>query len=256
MLDLGDELTRKIADYLPDFEAIGVLTRGDSIYPLGSDTKVLSTIFELAVRPLVFAIAADHGYQVHEPEQQNFYPDFTLMKDRNDPEKVAIDVKTTYRSWRTNGTWTAKFTLGSYTSFFRDDTKNIVFPYSQYANHFIIGFIYTRADSVFNNRHVYNLEERDTIYSPIADVEFFVQEKYRIAGTQPGSGNTTNIGSIVGKSVVDFVEGKGPFASGGEALFLDYWRNYGRTSAERSYSNMSGYLLWKEGNASKLGRQQ
>ena len=66
--------------------------------------------------------------------------------DESDNQKIAVDVKTTYRRFTAGGTWKAGFTLGSYTSFMRRNTKNIVFPYERYAKHYIIGFIYTRVE--------------------------------------------------------------------------------------------------------------
>jgi hypothetical protein len=243
-MDFSSQFHEKMAKYQPDFQIRGLLTGKDRVYPLGTDTKVLSTVFELIARPLVFEIAGENGLLVVEPRMQNFYPDFTLMKDESDVAKLAVDVKTTYRNFRRDGSWTASFTLGSYTSFLRTETKNIVFPYSEYAKHYVIGFIYTRAEAV-TAKHFYMLSSRDDIPCPIADVEFFVHEKYRIAGERAGSGNTTNIGSIVGWSIEDFAQGRGPFAEAGEHVFLDYWRNYGRTRQTRPYTNLSEYYEWK-----------
>lgn len=214
--------------YRPNFEIAGLLTRDDRIYPLGTDTKVLSTIFEITVRPFVLEIAQEHGLLVHEPVQQNFYPDFTLMKNEEDVSKVAVDVKSTYRNFRKGGSWTAKFTLGSYTSFLRNETKNIAFSYSQYAEHYIIGFIYSRTE-LGQEARTYTFENRQEVPCPFFDVEFFVQEKHRIASEHPGSGNTANIGSITGSSIEDFEAGNGPFAASGERAFENYWRNYGKT---------------------------
>ena len=218
--DFPSEFDRKMAKHQPDFGILGFLTRAGRIYPLGSDTKVLSTVFELIARPLVFEIAREQKVRVHEPEAQNFYPDFTLMTDAGDAQKIAVDVKSTYRNFRPDGkSWVAGFTLGSYTSFLRKETKNIAFPHSQYAKHYIVGFIYTRTGDT--GKHFYALKDKG-IPCPIADVEFFVCEKYQIAGLRAGSGNTTNIGSIVGTSVEDFAKGSGPFAEVGEQVFLDY----------------------------------
>ena len=58
--------------------------------------------------------------------------------------------------------------------------------------------------------------------------------------------NTANIGSITGMSVSDFASDAGPFSTAGEEVFLDYWRNYGRTAAERPYSNLEEYYQWKQ----------
>jgi len=84
------------------------------------------------------AIALDYSLTVYEPLAQNHYPDFTLTKGTDDREKIAVDVKTTYRSIHPDGRWKAKFTLGACTSFMRDEKKNIAFPYTTYQKHCIV----------------------------------------------------------------------------------------------------------------------
>ena len=244
-LDFSSLLRACMGKHQPSFEIAGLLMRDDRLYPFSTDTKVLSTVFELAVRPLVHEIAGEHNLQVHEPSQQNFYPDFTLMRDTHDKNKSAIDVKSTYRHFKSDGSWTASFTLGSYTSYLRNETKNIAFPYSDYQSEYVIGFVYSRTVPV-NDTDVYSLDNRDAAPCPFTNVEYFVQEKYRIAGWTPGSGNTTNIGSIVGSSISDFAEGCGPFAKLGEEVFKDYWRNYTQRRQGRPYSNLEEYLEWKQ----------
>ena len=183
---------------------------------------------------------------VRESSKQNFYPDFTLMKDESDNSKIAVDIKTTYRNFKKDGSWSSSFTLGGYTSFLRHDTKNIEFPYSHYQKDYIIGFIYSRV-AVGGGTKFYRLIDREQVSSPLRDVEWFVQEKYRIAGERAGSGNTTNIGSVVRNSVEGFAVGDGPFAILGEEVFVDYWRNYGRTKATRPFNNLKEYFAWYEG---------
>ena len=80
------------------------------------------------------------------------------------------------------------------------------------------------------------------IVSPYDDVELFVQEKWRVAGDSAGSGNTTNIGSV-SATLEEFREGKGIFQS--EDEFLEYWRGYGRTNAERKYKNITDFRKLK-----------
>lgn len=60
--------------------------------------------------------------------------------------------------------------------------------------------------------------------SPYKNIEYFVQQKHKIAGRIQGSGNTTNIGSIKCSTINDFVEGKSSFTTKEE--FDKYWRNY------------------------------
>lgn len=244
-MDFIANFTEKMREQAPAYEVRGLLTYSDVLYPLGTDTKVLSTVFELLTRPLIQEVAADNGLLVREPSYQNYYPDFTLLRGRDDPQKIAVDIKTTYRNFRADNTWTASFTLGSYTSFLRNPNKNILFPYADYARHYIIGFIYTRQFS--GSSAPCPIGERSNAASPFGNVEWFVQEKYRISGEKPGSGNTANIGSIVGASVQDFASGNGPFAELGEPVFTDYWRNYGRTKESRPYTNLPEYWQWKAG---------
>ena len=96
-LDVGAELRQALRDGRTDYTVRGIVAGNGEVFPIGTDTKVLSTIFEAFTRPLVYDIAGRHGLEVWEAKAQNSYPDFTLMRSRSDTEKIAIDVKTTYR---------------------------------------------------------------------------------------------------------------------------------------------------------------
>ena len=203
---------------------------------------MISAIFEIITRPVVAAYADEVGLELEEPSKQNHYPDFTLMRDDRDKSKIAIDVKTTYRNANH-----AKFayTLGSYTSYINPETesKNIVYPYSDYKEHWVIGFVYKRmTEKRTIDPKIYSFDELENIQLPFDDVRVFVQEKWRIASDKAGSGNTTNIGSIRG-DLDDFIAGNGVFVS--EREFLKYWRGYKRTKRERidSYSNVEEFRM-------------
>jgi hypothetical protein len=227
------------------YNICGAISTEQKIYPLGSDTKVLSSIFELFSRPIVMQFAAENGYEVVEPLQQNHYPDFTLQRNHADPRKIAIDVKTTYVNTDNER---FGYTLGGYTSFIRSNTKNIVYPFDQYTEHWVMGYVYTRvATKKAAEYKQYDLKDMYDIELPYKNVRTFFQEKWRIAGDKAGSGNTTNIGSIYGH-IEDFERGAGPFSS--EEEFLNYWRNYERTAGERRdiFSNIASYRQWKDPN--------
>lgn len=229
-MDFVAEFERAVDALGMDFHARGVLADGDRVYPFGTDTKVLSTVFELFVRPLIMYVAETHGMHVKEAPQ-TVYPDFTLLRDEGDHRKIAVDVKTTYRRP------TIQFTLGSYTSFLRNNTKNILYPYDQYTEHWVVGVVYDRIEGV-KARQFYSLEEAADIPSPYENVDWFVQEKFRISGESPGSGNTANIGSIRSANIEDFRQGRGPFAELGEDVFRDYWAQFdGKT-----YRSLQQYL--------------
>jgi hypothetical protein len=115
--------------------------------------------------------------------------------------------------------------LGSYRSFLRDPSgkKGILFPYSEYNQHWIIGFLYSRNPEC-KMTEIKKIIEASSLQSPYTDIEYFVQEKYKVAGKKPGSGNTTNIGSFKSSDINDFRRGSGGFKRQQE--FEDYWRSY------------------------------
>jgi hypothetical protein len=237
-IDFATEFVQKLKERGCTFEVRGLLTGDDKILTLGNDTKVLSTVFELFSFPLMKEIADKHKLKLEVPEAQTVYPDFTLMTDENDKAKIAVDVKTTYR--RPNGTFF--YTLGSYTSFLRNNTKNILYPYDTYTRHWIIGFVYSRVPQP--EAATFPLADRARIPFPYKDVNCFVQEKYRISGLRPGSGNTTNIGSIASSKLEDFENGVGPFADKGEKYFREFWANY----KNGNFRTIKEFEEWKVAN--------
>ena len=201
-----------------------------NVYTISLDTKVVSKIIELMLFPIISKFAAEEGYRMVLSEHQNFYPDISFVAP--DGSKIALDLKSTYRrdTETVNG-----FTLGAFTGYFRQrtSTKNVTFPYGEYSAHFVLGVIYSRHEGAIDERRIYMLDELQNIVSVVKNFTFLLQEKWRIAGTRPGSGNTKNIGSIT--SVRALVEGSGPFARFGQDVFDDDWMNYLTDDMARSY---------------------
>jgi hypothetical protein len=220
-LDFNQEFYSQVEKLYPnklEWQLVGILVNDQHVYTLSSDSKVLSGLFEIFAEPIVRNIAEKYDLNI-EKSKQNQYPDLPN-------NKIAIEVKSAYRQFTNNGNIKSfGFTLSSYRSFLRDPKgkKGILYPYKEYTKHWIIGFIYTR-NSKCEKAEIRQIIEAANLESPFKDIEFFVQEKYRIAGKTPGSGNTTNIGSIKSKSINDFVNGNGPFKSHKE--FEEYWRKY------------------------------
>ena len=238
---MKEHILNHLASIENGYSVCGLIDRCRRIYPLGTDTKVLSTIFEIIARQSVADYARQARLRLIDSDKQNYYPDFTLATGQDDAEKIAIDVKTTYKN---NPDDQFGFTLGSYTSFLRNETKNIVFPFHQYKEHWIIGFIYRRVlvDANAASRR-YSTANLAKVPAPFSDVEVFMQEKWRIAGERPGSGNTANIGSIRG-TLPDFQQGNGVFES--EAEFLEYWRGYDTTAENRRYRDIGEFRALRE----------
>lgn len=182
----------------------------------------------------------------------------TITVPPSEFNKLAIDVKTTYRefysrkytypngnTYEAGDTQPFTFTLGSYASFLRNPTKNIQYDYRAYARHYVMGFVYTRNNNSEEGL-VKDYSDRDEVPPPYQDVEYFVSEKYEIAGETPGSGNTENIGSFRTNDIEDLREGNGPFAEYGEELFEEYWRNHGRYREEDRFSSIGEFFEWRE----------
>jgi hypothetical protein len=240
-----DEFDQSVKDLSLTWEAVGFYTPNHRVYPFGTDTKVISTVFEALSAPIISTIAAKHGYIV-EGSEQTIYPDFTLSPSPGVPPRIALDIKTTYRRFNKKGEAVPfRYTLGSYTSFLRDPTasKNIKYTYGEYSDHWTLGFLYTRREGV-GSKVYYRPEEVTDLLCPYLDVEYFIQHKYKIVGVSPASGNTTNIGSFPTCKLEDLREGKGPFASVGKEMCDQYWRSYGRTAGGRPYSNWDEFLTW------------
>ena len=223
------------------FDSYGILDSSDKIHTLGTDSKIIGRIFEMVTQPILEEIAAKNGLELITPESQTVYPDFVMMKDEKSTDKIAIDIKTTYvNSDRSS----IGFTLGSYASYIRNNTKNIKFKYTDYSKHYVIGFVYKRNDRAQESR-VYDLSERSSIQFPYYDVKYFIQEKYKIGGEKTGSGNTENIGSFSAKSIEEFRDGKGPFSELGADIFDVYWKYYPRFKNEdKTYQSLDKFATW------------
>ena len=232
----GGRFERLFAALINPYDIRGIVSADEMIIPLGTDTKVLGTIFESIARPIVKDVADRLELVFHEALRQNAYPDFTLMRDEDDRAKIAVDVKTTYRA---HAKASVRFTLGSYTSFLLDEVRGIEFPYSHYSEHWIIAFVYSRPARP-PPADLYPLSELQSVPPPFEDVEMFTRLKWQLAGDKAGSGNTANIGSRRG-TVRELRDGPPLFRD--ESEFLSYWRSYERTAALRAetYSDIDTF---------------
>ncbi len=223
------------------FESYGILDSSNRIHTLGTDSKIIGRIFEMFSQPVLNSIAKRHGLLLTTPESQTVYPDFILMENPSSKNKIAVDIKTTYVDSNQSS---IKFTLGSFASYMRNNTKNIEYVYTDYSKHYVIGFVYKRNGQAQESM-VYDYLEREKIQFPFYDVRYFMQEKYKIAGDKPGSGNTENIGSFSTKNFNDLKNGNGPFSSLGVDAFDIYWKYYPKyRSDNKAYTSLDEFIEW------------
>jgi hypothetical protein len=241
---LFDNLT-VLQDGKKDWVVKGFVDTYKNIYTISIDTKVVSKIIELMLFPTISKFAKENNLKMVLAEYQNYYPDITFI-DEKDNTYFAVDVKSTYRldNNKING-----FTLGAFTGYFRNrtSTKNITLPYNKYQCHFVLGVIYSQQQDKIDEKKIYTIDDLKDIISVISDFDFLVQEKYKIAASRPGSGNTKNIGSIT--DIEKIKKGEGPFAKLGVEIFDDYWMFYQtKDMAEDGivpYSNLKDYANYK-----------
>lgn len=238
-----EKFYRKMAQV--KLEAYGILDSSNNIHTLGTDSKIIGRIFEMYTQPILEEIAKELGYKIKTPESQTVYPDFVLFKSEDSTEKIAIDIKTTYVNTEHS---TIKFTLGSFGSYMRNNTKNIAYKYTDYKKHYIIGFVYKR-NGLAQESRIFKFEERKKIEFPYNNVRYFMEEKYKVAGDKPGSGNTENIGSFPTKNFYDLECGRGPFSELGQDIFDIYWKYYPKyRSPEKEYTSLDEFLDWLPNN--------
>lgn len=242
-LDIKRILEEEIAKIGLGWDIKGVIDSKNRIYTINSDTKLISKVFELVTTPIILDIAEKYKIKVVQTDRQTVYPDLTLVLPNG--EKIALDIKSTYRKSKDK---VAGFTLGSYTGYLRNPTKNIMFPYHEYSGHWVLGFIYTREND--KDGEIVPFSKINDIVPVIKDIEIIVQEKYKLSADRPGSGNTANIGSS--NDIETLRKGTGIFAKLGEKVFEDYWRNFLQRKIARDmgktqpYHNLAEYLAWKK----------
>lgn len=242
-----DQIIQEIENHLPktdkDWELLGFINENKEIYTFGHDSKIIGRLFEVICEPVLQKVADKLNLNLKLSTAQTVYPDFYL--ENSNGRRFAIDVKSTYRKSRNS------FTQGSFTSYLRDNTKNIDGNYSLYDKHYMIMFIYDRETEPSDG--VYTTEDLSNIIPAYKNVEVAVMEKYRVGGEKPGSGNTDNIGTFKTKNFDAFSYGAGPFAFLGNEVYENYWRNYPRntlpkTEKKQLYTNLPGYFNWLERN--------
>ena len=126
-----------------DWSIKGFIDSNKTIYTITKDTKVISKIIEIMIFPKILNFAKKFGYDVKLAPYQNYYPDMTFIDKKGN--KFAVDLKSSYRI--TNNSING-MTLGAFTGYFRNrsSSKNIVFPYNEYNEHYVLGIIYSRSD--------------------------------------------------------------------------------------------------------------
>jgi len=222
-LDIQRDLTELFRGF--EWKMKGLIDVDGKVYPIPKIPQVITGIFEsiagLKIRDFV---KAKYQCSVIEGNPRE-YPDITMFGGKLGDTKMALDIKTTRRIGldRVSG-----FTIGSFAGYFLNPDKKMAgcrFPYHDYCEHWIIGFIYTWDEDAESSRIV-------------SDIETIVQPKWQIASKSTGTGTTFAISSV--RSIKRLREAKGDFSSSEE--FEEFWRNRGFARISRINRNSDDQL--------------
>lgn len=190
-----------------EWNFVGILDTKKILHPIPKNIQI-QALFEYLAMKRLKQLAKKLECDIIPASNTREYPDATLEGGKLGDKKIAVDVKT---SRRISSNSISGFTIGSYAGYFRNPTKKRAgcrIPYGDFTEHFIVGFIYDWD------------EDADTL-NMVSNIEYIVQEKWKIASKTTGTGTTTAMGSI--KNIEDIRNGKGEFNSKDD--FLSYWRN-------------------------------
>jgi hypothetical protein len=213
VIDIKADLEEALAGF--KWEVIGLLLEDQRVIDVPSDSRAISAIFEQLVIERIKPLADKYDCILEEGGGRE-YPDITLRDIPGIDGKIAIDVKT---SRKKSPNTIGGFTIGTYLGYFRTPTQKvgtIRYPYADCVQHWIVGLCYNF--ETFEEQVADVVEKRFRI----TDIDVIVQEKWRIASRQTGSGTTKHMRSIT--NIEDLKLGRWEFASQEE--FLEYWRNY------------------------------
>jgi len=121
----------------------GFIDTEGNTYPIPAIPQVITGIFETLAVPRIKEMAKQKYKCAVEQGKPREYPQITLYGGDIGEGKIAIDIKTTRRTGKGR---VSRFSLGSYGSYFRKPNKKMPgcrYPYGNYKEHWIVGFIYT-----------------------------------------------------------------------------------------------------------------
>jgi hypothetical protein len=208
-IGLKGDLERLFSDF--GWKIKGMIDEDGNIYPIPPIPQVITGIFqEMTKHRIKKFMREKYSCKIVQGGPRE-YPEITLTGGKFGNRKIAIDIKTTRRvsENRISG-----FTIGSFAGYFmhpKEKMPGCKFPYGEFDEHWIIGFIYT-----------WN-PDADSLHM-VSDVETIVQPKWKIASKSTGTGTTFAIGSI--KDIGNLRRGKGIFKNKDE--FENYWRKRGK----------------------------
>ena len=188
----------------------GFTDEDGTIHSLPDIPQVITGIFqEVAKERLKPFLRGQYGCEIIEGGARE-YPEITAFRGKLGQGKIAIDIKTTRRvsENRISG-----FSIGSYAGYFLHPERKLPgckFPYGEFKQHWLVGFIYSWNPDADSLRMVSN-------------IEVIVNEKWKVASKSTATGTTFAMSSV--RDLGKLRRGEGDFGSSAE--FEAFWRARG-----------------------------
>lgn len=188
----------------------GFVNENGKIHDLPDIPQVITGIFqEVAKQKLKPFLKKQYGCKIIQGGARE-YPEITAYGGRLGRKKIAIDIKTTRRISKNR---ISGFSIGSYAGYFLHPERKLPgckFPYGEFKEHWIIGFIYSWHP------------DADSLHM-VTNIEVIVSEKWRIASKSTATGTTFAISSV--RDLERLRKGQGYFNSPEE--FETFWKAKG-----------------------------
>lgn len=188
----------------------GFIDDHGNVYKLPDIPQVITGIFQEVAKQKLKPFLRDHyGCQIVQGGARE-YPEVTAFGGKLGEGKIALDIKTTRRISITR---ISGFSIGSYAGYFLHPERKLPgckFPYGEFKEHWVIGFVYSWDP------------DPDSLHM-VSNIEVIINEKWRIASKSTATGTTFAISSV--RDLKRLQEGKGDFNSQEE--FETFWRAKG-----------------------------
>jgi hypothetical protein len=209
IVDLKTDLESLFKGFSWDF--VGILDDDGQLTDIPKNSTCISAIIEQkALAILISHATSKYRCEVILPKSTREYPDSTLTGGIFGNSLIAVDIKT---ARNTPNDRISGLTIGSYAGYFVHPTEKkagCCRPYGDFAEHWIVAFLYDWDDEK---------SSRDMV----SNIECIVGLKCQMASKSTGTGTTKHIGSV--KSKQRLRDGNGEFST--EDEFLAYWRKKG-----------------------------
>jgi hypothetical protein len=207
--DLRNELARILSPIKWDVK--GILLGNGEVIPVPAESRAVTAILQSIAVSEIDSWAKKKGINFEDLVfETRGYPDAALTGGPLGDKLIALDIKSARHIANDK---VSRMTLGTYDGYFLHPNEMKLYQgrrcYNDYDEHWVIGFIYDWRPDQETSRMVDILE-------------ILVTQKWQIASTLSGSGDTANMGAV--DSLSRLRNDRGDFSS--EEEFEKYWRSY------------------------------